>query len=150
MASIIVATISVIGSFVVVYLTAVKDLFTQKYQIRREQLDNFYIPFYQFYCRGFLLYNELSKLDPEARCNLLDLLTKNIYLMEPKSQALYSDFYLAFLNMLEAENGNKDYPLDKYSEELDIVFRKLTNAVFIEYKGILKKCNLPVPSIPQR
>lgn len=150
MASIIVAIISVIGSFVVVYLTAVKDLFTQKYQIRREQLDNFYIPFYQFYCRGFLLYNEFSKLDPEARCNLLDLLTKNIYLMEPKSQALYPDFYLAFLNMLEAENGNKDYPLNKYSEELDAVFRKLTNAVLIEYKGILKKCNLPVPSIPQR
>lgn len=70
--------------------------------------------------------------------------------MEPKSQALYPDFYLAFLNMLEAENGNKDYPLDKCSEELDIAFNRLKNAVFTEYKGILKKCNLPVPSIPQQ
>ena len=47
MAPIVVAIISVVGSFVVVYLTAIKELFTQKYQIRREQLDNFYIPFYQ-------------------------------------------------------------------------------------------------------
>lgn len=150
MAPIVVAIISVVGSFVVVYLTAIKELFTQKYQIRREQLDNFYIPFYQFYCCGLLLYNKLSKLGPEARGNLLDLLTSNIYLMEPKSQALYPDFYLAFLNMLEAENGNKDYPLDKCSEELDIAFNRLKNAVFTEYKGILKKCNLPVPSIPQQ
>lgn len=125
MAPIVVAIISVVGSFVVVYLTAIKELFTQKYQIRREQLDNFYIPFYQFYCRGLLLYNKLSKLGSEARGNLLDLLTSNIYLMEPKSQALYPDFYLAFLNMLEAENGNKDYPLDKCSEELDIAFNRL-------------------------
>lgn len=150
MAPIIVAIISVIGSFVVVYLTAVKELFTQKYQIRREQLDNFYIPFYQFYYRGLLLYNKLSSLSSEARCNLLDLMSNNIYLMEPKSQAIYSDFYIAFLNMLEAETGNEDYPLAQCSEELDTVFNKLTNAVFTEYKGILKKCNLPVPSIPQR
>nr|DAG53194.1 MAG TPA: hypothetical protein [Caudoviricetes sp.] len=150
MASIIVTIISVVGSFVVVYLTAVKELFTQKHQICREQLDNFYIPFYQFYCRGLLFYNNLSQLGLESRSNLLDLLTSNIYLMEPKSQALYTSFYLAFLNMLEAEDGNKDYPLDKCSEELDIVFMRLTNAVFTEYKGILKKCNLPAPSIPQR
>ena len=93
MAPIIVAIISVIGSFVVVYLTAVKELFTQKYQIRREQLDNFYIPFYQFYYRGLLLYNKLSSLSSEARCNLLDLMSNNIYLMEPKSQAIYCLLY---------------------------------------------------------
>ena len=45
-ASIIVSLISVIGSFVVVYLSAIRDVFSEKQQVRREQLDNFYIPFY--------------------------------------------------------------------------------------------------------
>lgn len=44
-ASIIVSLISVIGSFVVVYLSAIRDVFSEKQQVRREQLDNFYIPF---------------------------------------------------------------------------------------------------------
>ena len=44
-ASIIVSLISVIGSFVVVYLSAIRDVFNEKQQVRREQLDNFYVPF---------------------------------------------------------------------------------------------------------
>ena len=52
-ASIIVSIISVIGSFVLVFLSSIRDTFERKYTIRREQLDKFYIPFYQTYCAGF-------------------------------------------------------------------------------------------------
>ena len=65
-ASIIVSLISVIGSFVVVYLSAIRDVFSEKQQVRREQLDNFYIPFYRRYCAGFLFRNRLSQMSQEV------------------------------------------------------------------------------------
>lgn len=147
MEAIIVAVISVIGSFVVVYLSTIKEHFTQKYEVKKEQLEKFYIPFYQKYCAGFLSINKISEMSFETRGQFLDLFTQNIHLMEPKSQSLYQDFYLAFLNMLEAEENNPDFPIEKHSKELDNVFGAMTNAVLQEYKDILKKCHLPVPSI---
>ena len=146
-ASIIVAIISVIGSFVVIYLSSVKDYFTLKNKVRREQLDKFYIPFYQNYCAGFLSINKLSEMSLEARSKFLDLFTKNIYLMEPKSQSMYNDFYQAFLNMLSAYNEEPDYPFEKCSHEFDTIFNNMSNAILSEYKDILRKCRLPVPLI---
>ena len=146
-ASIIVSLISVICSFVVVYLSAIRDVFNEKQQVRREQLDNFYVPFYRRYCAGFLFRNRLSQMSLEARNAFLDLLTRNIYLMEPTSQAKYSDFYAAYLDLLEAENGNEDYSLVECSDRFDQVFNDMTTSILLEYKCILKKCHLPVPLI---
>ncbi len=147
MEAIIVSVISVIGSFIVVYLSTIKERFNKKHEVKREQLENFYIPFYQKYCAGFLSANKLSSMGFEARGQFLDLFTNNLYLMEPKSQSMYQDFYMAFLNMLEADNDNPDFPLEKYSQELDEIFSVISKAVLQEYKCILKKCYLPVPSI---
>lgn len=146
-ASIIVSIISVIGSFVLVFLSSIRDTFERKYTIRREQLDKFYIPFYQTYCAGFLAQNKLSELGFESRSKFLDLFTANLQFMEPKSQSLYQDYYVAFLDMLEAENDNPNFPLGQCSEKLDQVFTEMSHAILNEYKQILKKCHLPVPLI---
>lgn len=66
-ASIIVSLISVIGSFVVVYLSAIRDVFSEKQQVRREQLDNFYIPFYRRYCAGFLFLQSSKPNEPRIK-----------------------------------------------------------------------------------
>lgn len=145
--TIIVAAISVIGSFTLVYLNSVKETSNKKYEIRREQLSKFYMPFYQKYCAGLFPQNRLSTMSFEARSIFFDLMTQNIYLMEPLSQAMYSDFYSAYLDLLEAENNNPEYLLEESSQKLDNIFSKLSRQILIEYKGILKKCHLPVPLI---
>lgn len=145
--TIIVAAISVIGSFTLVYLNSVKETSNKKYEIRREQLSKFYMPFYQKYCAELFPQNRLSAMSFEARSIFFDLMTQNIYLMEPLSQAMYSDFYSAYLDLLEAENNNPEYLLEESSQKLDNIFSKLSRQILIEYKGILKKCHLPVPLI---
>lgn len=145
--TIIVVAISVIGSFTLVYLNSVKETSNKKYEIRREQLSKFYMPFYQKYCAGLFPQNRLSAMSFEARSIFFDLMTQNIYLMEPLSQAMYSDFYSAYLDLLEAENNNPEYLLEESSQKLDNIFSKLSRQILIEYKGILKKCHLPVPLI---
>ena len=145
--TIIVAAISVIGSFTLVYLNSVKETSNKKYEIRREQLSKFYMPFYQKYCAGLFPQNRLSAMSFEARSIFFDLMTQNIYLMEPLSQAMYSDFYSTYLDLLEAENNNPEYLLEESSQKLDNIFSKLSRQILIEYKGILKKCHLPVPLI---
>lgn len=150
MKDIIIPLFSILGSFVVVYLTAIKEKFHQKRLVCREQLDNFYVPFYQYYCRGCMNHIKLSELDLKGRGKFLDLLSNNIYYMEPESQCLYFDFYLAFLNMLEAQDGNPDYPLAQCSSEIDAIFDKLSNVIFKEYRRILKRCYLPVPPLPKQ
>lgn len=145
--TIIVAVISVIGSFTLVYLNSVKDTSNKKYEIRKEQLSKFYIPFYQRYCAGLFPQNQLSAMPAETRARFFNLITQNIYLMEPLSQAMYSDFYSTYLDLLEVENNNPEYSLEESSRKLDNIFNKLSRQILIEYKGILKKCHLPVPLI---
>lgn len=145
--TIIVAIITVIGSFILAYINSIKDLLNRKYEIRREQLSKFYMPFYQKYRIGLFDQNSLSNMSLETRSSFLDLMTQNIYFMEPCSQAMYSDFYQAFLDLLEAEDNNPEYPLKECSQNLDNIFDALAKQILTEYKGILKKCHLPVPLI---
>lgn len=145
MESIIVSIISVIGSFIVIYLTSVKEIFLQKNKIRREQLDNFYIPFYRMYCQGFMSINKLSTFSVETRCEFLDLFTNNIHLMESKSQSMFSAYYRAFLDMLEVDAKNPDYSEIECKDRLDEIFDLMSSVILNEYKRILKKCHLPVP-----
>jgi hypothetical protein len=82
-----------------------------------------------------------------ARSKFLDLLSHNLHLLKPKSQAMFPDFYLAYLNLLEAEDDNPDYPLEQCQQEFDKVFDKMSVMILHDYKGILRQCHLPVPSI---
>lgn len=145
--TIVVAIISVTGSFILVYLNSFKDLLNRKYEIRREQLSNFYTPFYQRYCAEFFQHCQLSSMDNRVRSIFLDLMTRNLHLMEPHSQAMYSEFYSVYLDLLEAENNNPEHSLNECSENFDAIFNKLSKQIFTEYKYILKKCHLPVPLI---
>mgnify|MGYP001214852331 CR=1 FL=1 len=145
--SIIVSIITVAGSFILVYLSTVKDRVNQKYNVRKEQLNNFYIPFYQHYCAGFLFENSFSQLDLDGRSIFFDLFTKNLHLMEPTSQSMYCDFYRAFLDLLEAENQNQYFSITICSHNMDRIFSSISQTIFCEYKDILKKCHLPVPLI---
>ena len=86
--SVVVSIITVIGSFTLVYLNSIKDSFNQKYQVRQEQLSKFYIPFYQKYCATMFPQNQFSSMPFESRSIFLDLITQNIHLMEPCSQAM--------------------------------------------------------------
>lgn len=145
--SVVVSIITVIGSFTLVYLNSIKDSSNRKYHVRQEQLSKFYIPFYQKYCAAMFPQNQFSSMPFESRSIFLDLITQNIHLMEPCSQAMYSVFYSAFLDLLEAEDDNSDYHLQECAEKMDTIFCKLSKQILIEYKSILKKCHLPVPLI---
>lgn len=142
--------ITTLGAFILVYLSVIKDTHASKYQIIREQLDKFYIPFYQMYCRGFLSELPLSSMSQETRGKFLDLLSNNLHLMEPLSQSLFLDFYKAFLDLLEAENGNKNFPLSKVQSRFDSIFKNLSDNIFMEYNHLLKKAKLLSPIFVRR
>lgn len=145
--AIIVSIISVIGSFILVYLSTIKESFDRKYQVRKEQLDKFYIPFYQMYCRGLMSDIKFSKFSIEIKLKFLDMLSNNIHLLEPGSQAIYPKYYHSLLNLMEAEDGSAEFQLDITEEIFDSVSQQLITQILSEYKHILKKCRLPVPSI---
>ncbi|MBS5510166.1 MAG: hypothetical protein KHX30_02350 [Clostridium sp.] len=145
---IIATIITNLGAFILVYLSVVKERYVSKNAIRREQLDKFYIPFYKTYCRGFLSQMKLSEMSVESRSIILDLMSENLHLMEPLSQSLYSEYYAAYLDMLEASDGNPMFPIDSTSQKFDDVFYRLTSAIFTEYSALLRKVKLPVPILP--
>ena len=138
-------TLPVLGSFIIIYLTFIKEQVIEKRNIIHKQLDNFYIPFYKLYCRGFLFKTSLSNMNINVRSKVLDLLSHNIQYMMPGSQFLYIDFYAAFLDLLEAEDKNPDFPLEETKNNFDKIFNEMSNHILKEYKALLKKVYLPVP-----
>lgn len=140
--------IATLGAFILVYLSVIKDDHVSKSKIIREQLENFYIPFYKIYCCGFLSQTALSAMKPEIWSDILDLMSNNLHLMEPVSQSLYSKYYSAYLNMLEAKNGNPMYSLESTAQKLDETYNTLCASVFAEYTTLLRKAKLPVPILP--
>ena len=138
MESIISNLITTLGAFVLVYLSVIKDNYSSKYKIRREQLDKFYIPFYKLYCRGFLSENPLSLMTPEVRGSILELLSDNIHLMEPLSQSMYSRYYKSYLDLLEAEDGCSHFSLQARAQ-MDSTFKVLSQSIFMEYNQLLKQ-----------
>ena len=140
--------ITSLGAFITIYLTAIKESHVSKLKTIREQLDKFYIPFYKIYCRGFLSELRLSELNFETWSCILDLMSDNLHLMEPESQSMYSKYYLAYLNMLEAQDGNPMFPVEQTSQNLDEAFNTLCRAIFREYVTLLRKLKLPVPILP--
>ena len=142
--------ITTLGAFILVYLSVIKDDHVSKSKIIREQLENFYVPFYKIYCRGFLSETVLSAMDFETWSLILDLMSDNLHLMEPLSQSIYSKYYRAYLNMLEAQDGNPMFPLANTAHELDETYNALCSSVFAEYTTLLRKAKLPVPIFPMQ
>ena len=145
---IIASTITTLGAFILVYLSVIKDDHVSKSKIIREQLEKFYIPFYKIYCRGFLSELALSEMNAETWSCILDLMSDNLHLMEPTSQSMYSKYYSAYLNALEAQNRNPMFSTDSTMQKLDETFDVLCSSIFAEYVTLLRKAKLPVPILP--
>ena len=145
---IIASTITTLGAFILVYLSVIKDDHVSKSKIIREQLEKFYIPFYKMYCRGFLSELALSEMSVETWSRILDLMSDNLHLMEPASQSMYSKYYLAYLDALEAQSEKPMFSHDSTMRKLDETFDTLCSSIFAEYITLLRKAKLPVPTLP--
>lgn len=146
---VIASTITTIGAFILVYLSVIKDDHVSKSKIIREQLEKFYIPFYKIYCRGFLSELALSKMEPKTWSHILELMSDNLHLMEPLSQSMYSKYYSAYLNALEAQQGTSNFLSNSTMQKLDETFDLLCASIFKEYATLLRKAKLPVPTFPK-
>ena len=136
--------ITTLGAFILVYLSVIKDNHVSKSKIIREQLEKFY----KIYCRGFLSKTALSEMNFKTWTTILDLMSDNLHLMEPVSQSMYSKYYSAYLDMLEAKAGNPMYSLESAAQKLDETYTALCASVFAEYTTLLRKAKLPVPILP--
>lgn len=132
-------------SVFLVYLALVKDNFISKKNVYKERVEKFYSQFYIKYNSGLMMYHEIGNCPVDTISVFFDLISKNIHLIEPKSQKLYFGFYLAMLDVFEARDGNKKFNVEICEEKLTICFDELTNEIMNEYKFLCKKLKLPRP-----
>lgn len=123
-----------------------KESSVKEKDILQLRLDSFYVPFYQLYMRCLLNFQAIGDLSLENQGNLLDLLINNIHLLGTVSQGLVQKYYLVYLDLLEAENGNPMFSFDYTRDVLDKVFRELTATIQGDYVEICRKLKLPMPA----
>lgn len=134
------------SGIIIFYLTTGKEKRTTRKDTLQKRLDSFYIPYYQYYCRKLLSINELSSFPTEHIHELFEFLSKNICNMGTQSQAMYSDFYLSYCDLLNARNAKPGYFLSICSKKFENSFTALSNQIFTEYSDICHKLKLPAPS----
>lgn len=146
----IISALNVITPFasaiILFYLASAKEKRISKADVYRERLQNYYIPFYQMYCRGYLFHYPIQDMPFENRGLFLDLFSKNIQYMDSKTQSLYPRYYRAFLALMEAEESNTGQ-LESCKSEFSDIFQQITESTFAEYKHLLRKLKMPVPDI---
>lgn len=148
MSDIIQSLIPSATSIILFYLAVVKDSLSSKRKTSKERLENYYVPFYQLYCRGLLNELKLSQFDMKARGQFLDLFSSKLHYMDTSSQRLYAKFYHAFLNLLDAEDDPADTEtLLNAQKELDNIFTEISTMTLAEYKRLIRYLKLPRPSI---
>lgn len=136
-----------VSAVLLYYLATIKETKVSKHKVYRERLDHYYIPFYQMYCRGFLSEEyPMGERPFDNRKTFLDLFSNNLQYMDATSQSLYSRYYQAFLNLMEAEHENP-LMLPAAKQEMNSVFDAIAKATFKEYKRLLRRLKLPVPKI---
>ena len=134
------------SALVMFHLSSAKEKRITKSDVYRERLDNYYIPFYQMYCRGFLFEYPIKEMPFENRGAFLDLFSKNLQYMDTKTQSLYPKYYRAFLDLMEVESSGAEN-LNKYQTAFAEIFSKIAKNTFSEYKRLLRKLKMPVPDI---
>lgn len=134
------------SGIIIFYLTYGKEKKVKKSEALQKRLDTFYVPYYQFYCRKLLNINALYSFSTEQIYELFELLSKNIYNMGTVSQALYSDFYLAYCDLHDARNGKPHYFISTCSAAFEKSFTVLSNQLFEEYTDICHSLKLPTPA----
>lgn len=136
-----------LSALIMFYLSCVKEKRVSKSEIYKERIQNFYIPFYKMYCRGFLSdYSVVKNMPIENRRTFLDLFSNNLQYMDCKTQSLYPKYYQAFLDLMEAETAELEN-LDEYRDMFANTFYEISKNVFAEYKRLLRKLRMPVPDI---
>ena len=134
------------SGIIIFYLTYGKERKVRKCDALQKRLDAFYIPYYQFYCRKLLNTNALYSFSTEQIYELFELLSKNIHNMGASSQALYSDFYLAYCDLCAARDGKPHHFLSTCSATFEQSFTALSNQLFEEYIDICHSLKLPTPA----
>lgn len=129
------------------YLTSRKEKRISKNEVRRNRLNAFYIPYYQFYCKKLLNTNRISSFSYEQIYEVIELMGKNICNMGTKTQALYPELYLSYRELLLscAQNAN-NVPSKDAADNFELIFTKVNDQVFAEYKDICHKLKLPAPA----
>lgn len=140
------AIIQSITTIVIFFLAFRKDRYFKNTDTLHKRLDKLYFPFYQKFMVGnFSNEHKLSSCALETRAVFLDLFSQNLHYMGSKSQLIYIEFYTAFLHLLEAYDGNKDFPLDKISNSFDKAFTDISKSLLSEYNHICRQLKLPKP-----
>lgn len=146
----IISVLNVITPFasaiILFYLASAKEKRISKADVYKERLQNYYIPFYQMYCRGHLFDYPIQEMPFKNRGLFLDLFSKNIQYMDTKTQSLYPRYYSAFLALMEAEESNSS-DLESCKTKFADIFRQITKSTFAEYKHLLRKLKMPIPDI---
>ena len=106
----------------------------------RARYNGFYVPFFTKLYAGRMWECKFSHLGAEARCVFLDLLTHNLSLLGPDLQALYPDFYLAFLRMADHDLDPASHP--NAPKDLDAAFRAIEKAALRECRELSKSLRL--------
>ncbi|MEY8524542.1 hypothetical protein AALA90_16160 [Lachnospiraceae bacterium 38-10] len=134
------------SALILFYLASFKEKRISKTDVYKERLQNYYIPFYQMYCRGYLFDYPIQDMPLKSRGLFLDLFSQNIQYMDAKTQSLYPRYYRAFIALMEAEESGTSELKSCKSEFADI-FCQITASTFSEYKHLLRKLKMPVPDI---
>lgn len=135
------------SALIMFYLSCIKERRISKSEVYKERLQNFYIPFYQMYYRGFLSeYSIIKKMPLKNRSAFLDLFSNNLQYMDRLTQSLYSKYYRAYLNLTEAEESN-NHELENCQVAFADIFSEISKSTFSEYKRLLRKLRMPVPDI---
>ena len=135
-----------VTTFSIFFLAFRKDRYMQKIDSFQQRFKQLYSPFYRKILVGcFSNEHRLSSAPIETRSIFLDLFSQNVEYMSATSQALYTNFYFEFLNLLEAYNGNPDYPFKSTAKNFDIAFIQLSQELLSDYAYICRRLQLPKP-----
>lgn len=138
----IVTLIAQIGSIWLAHYLGTRK--SEKEYINKVQLHRykkFYVPYISALYRGYTWETGFKNHSCKVRGFILDLLTKHLELLDPKTLALYPGFYNAFLNMLEYEEGNEDYT--DAPEEFEKAFNEISETILLEAQRLAAELGLP-------
>lgn len=133
LSGIISALIGAISSIIIFTLTCVKDFSVTKKEVRKERIEKLYFVFYRNYIDLHLYNVNFMELHPSNCCEIDDLLYKNIYLANTKTQILFYEFHKLFVEQKNITEINKR-------------FQAVEKALLQEYKLLCKKLRYPEPA----
>lgn len=134
----LVPALTIVATYIVGRL---ENLSSKQHSIENERYRAFYAPYIQLLYVGMLWDMEFSELDFEARSKFLDLISKNVHLVDKDTLKEYPNFYLCYLGMLEFENNNLDFSTAPI--ELNKAFNNISISVLSHGQTLSTKLHLP-------